>query len=115
MLGLGYVILLWHSLSLPYKYFAHCICVCFRNLESPEIPVYSVKGHKEIINAIDGVGGLGIGEGAPEIVTGSRDGELSTQWIIYTIDSCVVTGEGVKGVFQSCHAFWICQTFVFTK
>lgn len=47
-----------------------------RNLEAPEIPVYSVKGHKEIINSIDGVGGLGIGKGAPEIVTGSRDGEL---------------------------------------
>lgn len=47
-----------------------------RNLEAPELPVYSVKGHKEIINSIDGVGGLGIGEGAPEIVTGSRDGEL---------------------------------------
>jgi len=27
------------------------------------------------VNAIDGVGGLGIGEGAPEIVTGSRDGK----------------------------------------
>ena len=37
--------------------------------------MYSVKGHKEIINTIDGVGGLGIGEGAPEIVTGSRDGK----------------------------------------
>ena len=38
--------------------------------------MYSVKGHKEIVNSIDGVGGLGIGEGAPEIVTGSRDGKL---------------------------------------
>lgn len=37
--------------------------------------MYSVKGHKEIINTVDGVGGLGIGEGAPEIVTGSRDGK----------------------------------------
>lgn len=36
--------------------------------------VYSVKAHKEIVNSIDGVGGLGIGDGAPEIVTGSRDG-----------------------------------------
>ncbi|XP_078412619.1 dynein axonemal assembly factor 10 isoform X2 [Cetorhinus maximus] len=44
------------------------------NLEAPEMPVYSVKAHKEIINSIDGVGGLGIGEGAPEVVTGSRDG-----------------------------------------
>ncbi|XP_022331125.1 dynein axonemal assembly factor 10-like [Crassostrea virginica] len=46
------------------------------NLETPELPVYSVHGHKEIINTIDGVGGLGIGEGAPEIVTGSRDGAV---------------------------------------
>ncbi|XP_006005185.1 dynein axonemal assembly factor 10 isoform X1 [Latimeria chalumnae] len=46
------------------------------NLEAPEIPVYSVKAHKEIINSIDGIGGLGIGEGAPEIVTGSRDGTV---------------------------------------
>ena len=47
-----------------------------RNLESTELPVYSAKGHKEIINCIDGVGGLGIGEGAPEIATGSRDGAV---------------------------------------
>lgn len=46
------------------------------DLEDTSFPVYSVKGHKEIINSIDGVGGLGIGEGAPEIVTGSRDGSV---------------------------------------
>ena len=40
-----------------------------------ELPVYSVQAHKEIINAIDGVGGV-VGEGAPEIVTASRDGEF---------------------------------------
>lgn len=55
----------------------------FRNLEAPEYPVYSVKGHKEIINTIDGVGGLGIGEGAPEIVTGSRDGK--SKYFMYSI------------------------------
>ena len=49
--------------------------LCFRNLDSLEVPLYSVKAHKEIINSIDGVGGLGIGEGAPELVTGSRDGK----------------------------------------
>ena len=54
-----------------------------RNLEAPEVPVYSVKGHKEIINTIDGVGGLGIGEGAPEIVTGSRDGK--SEYSVYII------------------------------
>lgn len=50
------------------------IFIC-RNLENTERPVYSVKAHSQIVNAIDGVGGLGIGEGAPEIVTGSRDGK----------------------------------------
>jgi hypothetical protein len=43
-------------------------------LEKIDKPIYSVKGHQEIINAIDGIGGLGIGEGAPEIATASRDG-----------------------------------------
>lgn len=41
----------------------------------PEVPVYTVKAHKEILNSIDGVGGLAVGDGAPEIVTGSRDGK----------------------------------------
>ena len=44
-----------------------------------QMPVYSVKAHSEIINCIDGVGGLGIGLGAPEIVTGSRDGLYISQ------------------------------------
>lgn len=47
----------------------------YRNLEVPDVPVYSVKAHKEIVNSIDGVGGLSVGDGAPEIVTGSRDGK----------------------------------------
>ena len=44
-------------------------------MESTEVPIYSVDAHNGTVNAIDGVGGLGIGEGAPEIVTGSKDGE----------------------------------------
>jgi len=44
------------------------------DLENTDVPVYSVKGHSSIINAIDGVGGLNLGYGAPEIVTGGRDG-----------------------------------------
>jgi WD repeat-containing protein 92 len=35
---------------------------------------WRVKAHKEIINTIDGIGGLDIGNGAPELLTGSRDG-----------------------------------------
>lgn len=38
-------------------------------------PVYSQQAHTSIINAIDGCGGIdNIGYGAPEIVTGGRDG-----------------------------------------
>ncbi|CAK4137783.1 unnamed protein product [Aphanomyces euteiches] len=44
------------------------------DFEKPEIPVYSAQAHKSIINCIDGCGGLNIGYGAPELVTGGRDG-----------------------------------------
>eukprot|EP01028_Stygiella_incarcerata_P004595 TRINITY_DN2016_c0_g1_i2.p1 TRINITY_DN2016_c0_g1~~TRINITY_DN2016_c0_g1_i2.p1 ORF type:complete len:164 (-),score=36.11 TRINITY_DN2016_c0_g1_i2:6-497(-) len=44
------------------------------DLEKGDYPVYSVKGHKTIINCIDGVGGTATFPGAPEITTGSRDG-----------------------------------------
>lgn len=50
--------------------------IVFRNFEILELLVYFVYGYKEIINIIDGVGGLGIGEGVLEIVTGSRDGKI---------------------------------------
>ena len=44
------------------------------NLDSMKEPIFTVKAHDSIINCIDGCGGLNIGGGAPEIVTGSRDG-----------------------------------------
>jgi WD40 repeat protein len=43
------------------------------DLQKLELPVWTVKGHSQIVNCIDGIGGL-VGGGAPEIVTGSRDG-----------------------------------------
>lgn len=46
------------------------------NLEDPSIPVYSANAHTQIINAIDGVAGVSLGCGAPELVTGSRDGSV---------------------------------------
>ncbi|CAH8606102.1 unnamed protein product [Dicrocoelium dendriticum] len=41
-----------------------------------DAPVYGVQAHSEIVNCIDAVGGVGVGEGAPEIATGSRDGAV---------------------------------------
>lgn len=66
------------------------------NLEVPDVPVYSVKAHKEIVNSIDGVGGLGIGDGAPEIVTGSRDGTVKV-WDPRQKDTPVANMEPVEG------------------
>merc|ERR1712243_148458 len=45
------------------------------DLEKGGSPVFTGKYHKEIINCIDGVGGR-VGQGSPEIVTGSRDGDV---------------------------------------
>jgi WD40 repeat protein len=44
------------------------------DLEQPDKPVFTQQAHISIINAIDGCGGMDIGYGAPEIVTGGRDG-----------------------------------------
>mmetsp|Transcript_42043 Transcript_42043/g.131716 ORF Transcript_42043/g.131716 Transcript_42043/m.131716 type:complete len:322 (-) Transcript_42043:22-987(-) len=44
------------------------------DLERPEVNLFSAQAHAGIVNCIDGIGGMGIGYGAPEIVTGGRDG-----------------------------------------
>lgn len=44
------------------------------DLENIATPTYTAQAHSSIINCIDGVGGMEIGYGAPEIVTGGRDG-----------------------------------------
>ena len=44
------------------------------DLESMDKPVFQQQAHLSIINAIDGCGGLEIGNGVPEIITGGRDG-----------------------------------------
>ncbi|KMQ96723.1 wd repeat-containing protein 92-like protein [Lasius niger] len=44
--------------------------------EDPSIPIYTANAHTQIINAIDGVAGASVGCGAPELVTGSRDGSV---------------------------------------
>ena len=46
------------------------------DLESLVEPTVSVKAHDSMINAMDGCGGGTNGIGAPEIVTGSRDGTV---------------------------------------
>jgi len=52
------------------------MCFTFSDMEQPDLPVYNVKAHSGIINTIDAIGGTQIDCGAPEIVTGSRDGAV---------------------------------------
>lgn len=44
------------------------------DLDRLDKPTFSVQAHSTLINQIDGVGGLNVGYGAPEIATCSRDG-----------------------------------------
>jgi len=47
------------------------------DLKDMNSAVYTATGHKDLINCIDGVGGSCVGSGAPEIVTGGRDGVVN--------------------------------------
>lgn len=47
------------------------------DLENLGHPVYSAAGHADLVNCIDGVGGMCVGSGAPEIATGGRDGVVN--------------------------------------
>jgi WD40 repeat protein len=70
--------------------------VAMYDLEQPSArPVWSVKGHDALVNCIDGCGGLSVGCGAPELVTGSRDGTVKV-WDP-RIDKPVVSLEAEGG------------------
>eukprot|EP01083_Nonionella_stella_P231452 817276_1 len=50
-----------------------CIMV-IRDLERLDTSIFSVCAHDKSINTLDGCGGLGIGNGSPEIATGGAEG-----------------------------------------
>jgi len=63
--------------SIEERYLAtgdHAGSLAVYDLERMEQPIFQQQAHNSIINAIDGCGGMEIGYGAPEIVTGGRDG-----------------------------------------
>ncbi|KAJ3359204.1 WD repeat-containing protein 92 [Allomyces javanicus] len=60
------------------------------DLERTDVPVYRVKAHREIVNAIDGCAGQAINYGAPEIATAGRDGAVKI-WDVRQKDAPVAT------------------------
>lgn len=63
---------------------------------------FDVKAHKKPTNAIDGCGGLGIGGGAPELVTGGQDGAVHVReaggshcWRDHTPCDCLLSTVGL--------------------
>lgn len=72
------------------------------DLERPESAVYSAKRHGQIINAIDGAGGLGQ-SGAPEIATASRDGSVKV-WDVRQKDEPVADMNPDSDVARDCWA-----------
>ncbi|KAI9207058.1 WD40-repeat-containing domain protein [Polychytrium aggregatum] len=66
------------------------------DLERTELPVYTVKAHGEIINCMDGCGGVGVQTGPPEIATGSRDGTVKI-WDIRQKEKPVATISPAAG------------------
>ena len=74
--------------------------VSILNLERPSgsAPVWTQRAHASLVNCIDGCGGLAVGGGAPELVTGSRDGAVKV-WDPRVAEPVVAfePGEGAAG------------------
>jgi len=66
------------------------------DMNKPQEPFFEVQAHENLINSIDGCGGL-IGKGAPEIVTAGRDGSIKV-WDPRQQEpvSCMAPMEGEK-------------------
>ena len=72
--------------------------LCIWDLENLKNPVYSVQAHTDIINTMDGAGGIGLENGQPEVATGSRDGFVKV-WDVRVSDKpvlCISPAQGER-------------------
>ncbi|KAJ3130260.1 WD repeat-containing protein 92 [Nowakowskiella sp. JEL0407] len=66
------------------------------DLDRLDTPLYAVKAHEQIVNCIDGCGGIGGNTGPPEIATGSRDGTVKV-WDVRQKDKPVAKIAPAEG------------------
>lgn len=71
------------------------------DIERMDRPTFSAQGHDGLVNCIDGVGGLNIGCGAPELVTGGRDGCVRV-WDPRVAESVVSLEPESDGAIRDC-------------
>ncbi|TDH69549.1 hypothetical protein CCR75_005007 [Bremia lactucae] len=71
------------------------------DLEKPAVPVFSAQAHESIVNSIDGCGGQIAGRGAPEIVTGSRDGCIRV-WDVRVPEPVVTLAPNEQDTARDC-------------
>ena len=70
--------------------------LCLWDVENMKNPLYSVQAHDDIINVMDGAGGIGVENGQPEIATGSRDGYVKL-WDVRVSDQPVLSISPAEG------------------
>uniref|UniRef100_A0AAV1TE93 Uncharacterized protein n=1 Tax=Peronospora matthiolae TaxID=2874970 RepID=A0AAV1TE93_9STRA len=71
------------------------------DLETADVPLYSVQAHESIVNAIDGCGRQSSSCGAPELVTGGRDGFMRV-WDTRVAKSVATLASGDQDGAQEC-------------
>ena len=73
------------------------------NIERIETPIYSVQAHDQLVNCIDGAGGIGSTFGGPEIATASRDGVVKV-WDTRLQDKPVICISPTNDKIHDCWA-----------
>lgn len=67
------------------------------DLSRPETPIYNAKAHTGIVNSIDGVGGLGVGQGKCGIVYTTMEFIVFYEMLI-SCTICIVTDDVIHSL-----------------